>query len=162
MAQTDKHLIIIPCVKSKIWDRISDARPTAAKDAYYGGYFEGNREYAMRFGVPWFVFSAKYGLLAPDDLIENYNRTFKLPVPDCVTVPTIKSQIARRGLGRFPFCIGLGGAHYLSRLRAAFDGTGVRLIFPFKGLPIGKAMHAVREAIRHNDPFFNPYRQEME
>ena len=56
-------LVIVPCGKSKIWDRDPDAGPTAARAAYVGSPFKVNREYAETFGEAWVILSAKYGFL---------------------------------------------------------------------------------------------------
>jgi len=43
-------LVIVPCGRSKIWDKNPDAGPTVAKDAYAGSPFKVNRRYAERVG----------------------------------------------------------------------------------------------------------------
>jgi hypothetical protein len=40
----------------------------------------------------------------------------------------------------------VGGKEYRAVIEAAFDGTQVRLSFPFAGLPIGNAMAATKLA----------------
>lgn len=59
-------LVIVPCGKSKIWDKQPDRGPTAASDAYTGAPFKLNRAYAKCFGEAWVVLSAKYGLIEPE------------------------------------------------------------------------------------------------
>lgn len=50
------------------------------------------------------------------------------------------------GLDRYGDVIGLGGKEYRAAIKAAFEGTGPELSFPFAGLPIGKAMGATKRA----------------
>jgi len=45
-----------------------------AKMLYRSQYFRKKREYAERSGCPWFIVSAEYGLLAPDQEICDYNK----------------------------------------------------------------------------------------
>jgi len=65
-------LVIVPCGKSKIWDRLPDRGPVSAGEAYTGTPVRPNRHYAERFGDAWGVLSAKYGFIAP---------AFIIPVP---------------------------------------------------------------------------------
>lgn len=39
-------LVVVPCVRSKIWSKQTSAGPTLAKDAYTGSPFKVNRRYA--------------------------------------------------------------------------------------------------------------------
>ena len=55
------------CVKRKL-DRAAPAR-----DIYASPLWRHRREYAERYGVPWFILSAKHGLLSPDTHIEPYD-----------------------------------------------------------------------------------------
>lgn len=60
-------LLLIGCVKVK--------RDTAAPAAelFRSVLFAGRRRYATTTGLPWYILSAKYGLLAPDDVIGPYD-----------------------------------------------------------------------------------------
>ena len=59
--------LLVGCVKRKSgW-----AGP--ARDVYVSPLWRYRREYAERLAVPWFILSAKHGLLAPDTLIEPYD-----------------------------------------------------------------------------------------
>src|SRR5438093_12106 len=54
-------VILLGCVKTKRdgWHR--------AKDLYVSTLFDGRRRYAEQSGRPWFILSAKLGLVKPDD-----------------------------------------------------------------------------------------------
>jgi hypothetical protein len=63
-------LCIIPCGSAKIWDKDSDAGPTAAQYVYTGGFSMNCKQYAMMFYPnSWCILSAKYGFLLPDDVV---------------------------------------------------------------------------------------------
>jgi hypothetical protein len=65
--------IIVPCTQEKIWDTCPSAGVVAAKEAYTKPAFLAWRAYAEQAGCPWFILSTKYGLIRPDQPIENYN-----------------------------------------------------------------------------------------
>ena len=51
-----------------------------AKDIYVSELFRQTRKYVESTGCPWFILSAKYGLLSPEEIIEPYNQTLnKMP-----------------------------------------------------------------------------------
>jgi hypothetical protein len=149
-------LVIVPCGQAKVWDRDPARGPVAAHDAYTGAPFIVHREYAVRFAQRWLILSAKYGFIEPEFLIpEPYNVTFKRKSSGPVSETKLRQQVDQLGLDRFPVVVGLGGKEYRQAIAAAFAGTPVKLRFPFAGLPIGKAMQAVRRAIdtgRRNVP----------
>lgn len=60
-------LILVGCVQTK--------RPVAspAAELFDSPLFAGRRSYALQAGMPWYILSAKYGLLAPDDVIGPYD-----------------------------------------------------------------------------------------
>lgn len=60
-------LLLVGCVKSK------RARTSAAKDLYDSPLWRCRRSYAEQSGVPWFILSAKHGLLPPDKRIDLYD-----------------------------------------------------------------------------------------
>ena len=57
----------IGCVKQE------SARPAAAKDLYTSTLFVGRRRYVERTCDEWWVLSALYGLVHPDDLLDPYD-----------------------------------------------------------------------------------------
>ena len=62
-------LHLVQCVGKK-----ADA-PCAAKDLYVSPWFKKARRYVEKQGGPWFILSAQHGLVAPDQVVEPYNRT---------------------------------------------------------------------------------------
>ena len=140
-------LVVVPCGKTKIWDRQPEAGATPAKDAYVGTPFKLNRQYAERVGDAWFVLSAKYGLLHPDDPVDGpYDVTFNRRGSGPIESEAIRAQALTLGLDSYERVIGLGGAEYRRVVKAAFDGLGPRLEFPFGGTPLGKALRATKLA----------------
>ena len=61
-------LILVGCVKRKL------SCPSAARDLYDASpLWRGRRTYAERSGSPWYILSAKHGLLEPEAWIEPYD-----------------------------------------------------------------------------------------
>jgi len=65
------QLILVGCVKGK--------RPGSwpARELYQSTLFAGRRRYAERKRCPWFILSAKYGFVHPDQKISWYEATLK-------------------------------------------------------------------------------------
>lgn len=49
---------------------------TTARDLYIGSIFLMARRAAESTGLPWFIMSAKYGIVSPDRVIEPYDMTY--------------------------------------------------------------------------------------
>jgi hypothetical protein len=145
-------LVIVPCGSAKIWAENPLAGPTEAYYAYKGPPFKINRAYAERFADRWMILSAKYGFIRPNFVIpEPYEVTFKKKATNPVDIETLRRQVKDQRLDTFKVAVGLGGKEYRAAVEAAFEGTGVITVFPFAGLPIGKAMQAIKYAIKIGD-----------
>lgn len=146
-------LVIVPCGRSKIWDRAPQHGGVPAGEAYTGAPFKVNRAYAERFADSWVILSAKYGFVRPDFVIPGpYDVTFKHPGADPINGSSLRRQVEGLGLDRFAHVIGLGGKEYRAIIGDAFSDTSAELHFPFAGLPIGRAMSATKSAISSGDP----------
>ena len=72
------QIVLVGCVKKK-----RDYK-SFAKDLYISPLWNFRRAYAEQLGCSWYILSAKYGLLVPDDEIEPYDLTLnKLPAARC-------------------------------------------------------------------------------
>jgi hypothetical protein len=146
-------LVVVPCGKSKIWDRQPGHGPAPAIEAYTGAMVRLNLQYAEQFGDAWVMLSPKYGFIAPDFLIpEIYDISFRLPATNPIAADQLQRHVLEKGLDAYTDVTGLGGAGYRGAIQAAFAGTAVRFHFPFAGLPIGKMMQATKAAVtaRHD------------
>jgi hypothetical protein len=143
-----KHLIIIPCGQSKVWDKHPKRGATQAKDVYTGSPFVMNRRYAEKFAHRWVILSAKYGFINPNySIAEPYNVTFKNKSTGPVSVEKLRKQIKKMRLNSYSTIVGLGGVDYRRQITGAFDELADDLVFPFAGLAIGKGMRAIKQAI---------------
>lgn len=62
--------IIIACGSKKL------DHPATAGDMYVGALFRNARRAAEATGLPWWIMSAKYGIIPPDEMIEPYDMTY--------------------------------------------------------------------------------------
>jgi hypothetical protein len=148
-------LVIIPCGRSKVWDRKPGRGPVPARGAYVGAPFVVNRAYAEHFGDAWIILSAKYGFVPPDVMIPGpYDVTFRRRSTGPVAVNVLRQQILELELDRFDLVAGLGGYAYRTALAQAWSGFPARLVFPFAGQPIGKALRAMKQAVADDQPGF--------
>ncbi len=141
-------LVVVPCGKSKIWDKHPDHGPAPAATAYTGAMCRLNRQYAEQFGDAWIMLSPKYGFIAPDFVIPaTYDISFRLPATHPIAVDELQRQVRELGLDTFSDVTALGGSGYRGAITAAFAGTGATLHAPFAGLPIGKMMQETKAAV---------------
>ncbi len=141
-------LVVVPCGKSKIWDKHPDHGPAPAATAYTGAMCRLNRQYAEQFGDAWIMLSPKYGFIAPDFVIPaTYDISFRLPATHPIAVDELQRQVRELGLDSYTDVTALGGSGYRGAITAAFAGTGATLHAPFAGLPIGKIMQATKAAV---------------
>jgi Family of unknown function (DUF6884)/GIY-YIG catalytic domain len=130
-------IVLIGCVRTKR----SAAAPAA--DLFDSPLFAGRRRYAISTGKPWYILSAKYGLLAPDDVIGPYD----LYLPD-------QSPGYRRAWGEFvvaqlaqlvPNLQGRvievhAGAAYVEPLRRPLVARGASVLTPLTHLGLGEQL----------------------
>ena len=90
-------LYLVSCVGQKL------SVPAPAADLYTSAWFRKARSYVAESGEPWFILSAKYGLVHPDKVIEPYDVTLNtMPVAD-------RREWARSVLGDLEFVRGRYG-----------------------------------------------------
>ena len=129
------HLLLVSCVGQK--------RPTSspARDLYLSTWFRKARSYADRTGWPWFVLSAQYGLVLPDEMIAPYDLTLNtMPVPDRRRwASRVVTQLEPHldGIGSVMF---LAGQRYREFLAPALRSRGLVVSTPMEGLRIGEQL----------------------
>lgn len=146
-------LVIVPCGRSKIWEREPERGPTRAAEAYTGTLFALNRAHAERFGDAWVILSAKYGFILPDFVLPGpYEVTYTRASTGPIAPAQLRQQVQVLSLRQYPVVVGLGGKAYRAAITVAFAPFDVRLAFPFAGLPIGRMLQATKRALDADDP----------
>jgi hypothetical protein len=144
VALPEPDLVLIGCVKEKRTGR------HPARDLYTSALFLGRRARAEETGKPWFVLSSKFGLVAPDEIIETYDVALKeLPVPE-------RERWAAQVLAAVEVRIGklvgktvevhAGAAYRVHGLTGGLRLRGARVVTPLEHLRQGeqRAWYAAR------------------
>ena len=113
----------------------------AAKDLYTSDWFRKARSYVEKRGGPWYILSAKYGLLDPDREVGPYEVTLNtMPISE-------RRDWARRVLGALATRIGpedrvviLAGARYREFLTESLKSMCAEVVVPMEGLRIGEQL----------------------
>ncbi|QJY50705.1 hypothetical protein HOP40_17800 [Pseudonocardia broussonetiae] len=130
-------VLLVGCVKTK------SASPCAAKDLYVSPLFLSERRYAEARGLPWFILSAEYGLVAPDEWISPYERY----LPD--TPASYRAAWAAWVAARLEMIVGPlsgttievhAGETYLQAVSPPLNARSAVVTAPLAGLGLGKRM----------------------
>ncbi len=130
-------LHIIECSKRKIWNFGAPSTPrfVPAKQAYLGdaitSWLADDRASEER----WLILSARYGFIDPDQPIENYDVTFKLPATGPITDDALAAQVRYQvrwvdavPIRQFTRVVVHGHNDYFDRVRLAFSAVGARVL----------------------------------
>lgn len=130
------QVVLVGCSSRKAPD------PMPARELFRGGSFQKARDRAVLMGVPWFVLSAKYGLLDPDDVVGPYD-VFLGDQPSAYRRAWGEWVAAQLGV-RLPLAgvtveVHAGDA-YCAPLRGPLQRLGATLSEPLAGLSQGKRL----------------------
>ena len=128
-------LYLVSCVSKK------RAVPAPAQDLYVSPLFLKTRAYVEGLGQPWYILSAKYGLVRPEQLIDPYDLTLKqMGVAERRRwAERVMSQLQPHldGVAEVVF---LAGQPYQEFLNPQISKQGVTVYDPLQGLKIGERM----------------------
>ena len=128
-------IYLVSCVSKK------RSAPALARDLYTSDWFNKARAYVAKMGQPWFVLSAKYGLVHPDEVIAPYDLTL-----NTMSVANRRQWASRvltqlgphlDGIGTVVF---LAGQHYREFLEPSLRSRGLVVSVPMEGLKIGEQL----------------------
>lgn len=128
-------LCLVSCVSVK------RSSPAPARDLYTSTWFRKARALVEASRRPWYILSAKYGLVDPDAMIEPYNKTLK-------TMRTSGRREWAHGVLRAlePRLPGMSsisffaGAAYREFLEPELHRRGIALHVPMEGMGIGRQL----------------------
>lgn len=125
---------LIQCTNTKRDER------AFARDLYDpSAYFRKMRAWARSRGAPWYILSAKHGLVAPTDELFPYDER-GLSESQAEQIAT---ELATRGVTCVHVC---AGRDYLDPLTPALEQRGIDVVDSFTGLRIGERMAKLEEA----------------
>ena len=130
-------LLLVTCVRSK------QSQPAAAKDLYVSPLFRMQRAYAEQVGVPWYILSTEYGLVAPDQWLAPYERYLSDVSPDyraawgswvAAKLELLAGPIASKIIEIH------AGSTYLDAVRPHLEALGASVADPLHGLRMGERL----------------------
>lgn len=131
----DNALVLVSCVKSKL--------PSAAPacELYTSAWFRQVRDIVEASGARWFVLSALYGLVAPEERIEPYDYTLKtLGVAERRAWATkVLSKLLPEAAGRRRIVM-FAGARYREFLIGPLQQQGIAVDVPMANLRLGEQL----------------------
>lgn len=115
--------------------------PSLARDLYISSWFSKARRYVETTSCPWFILSAEYGLVRPDQMIAPYERTLNaMRIVD-------RRQWANRVIVQLDEAIPdlvravfLAGGRYREFVARHLLDHGVEVDVPMAGLRIGEQL----------------------
>lgn len=138
MVTDQMEVTLIQCTNNKVSD--NPDKVFRAKDLYMEStYFKKMRAWAEARGNPWYILSAKHGLLAPNEIVAPYNER-GLEKHQAIQVAGLLSGI---GVERVDIC---AGRDYTEHLIAELEHDGIEVVEHFAGEPIGTRMKLLGEA----------------
>jgi len=112
-----------------------------ARELYCSTWFLKARDYVEAHALPWFILSAKYGLVNPDQVIQPYNLTLKDMAAD---ERRAWARMVASGLQgkceKGTFIIIFAGQYYREYLIPVIEGWGCEIEVPLRGLGIGQQL----------------------
>lgn len=132
---------LVSCVKRKM------SCPAEAQKLYTSDWFSKARGLVVNTGKPWFILSAKYGLVSSDTLISPYNVTLnKMGIADRRTwADRVKNQMDEM-MPKADVVVVLAGVKYRENLMAYLRGRFPRVTVPMEGLQIGRQLSWMKNA----------------
>lgn len=135
------RVVIVQCTGSK-----RDGKH-AARDLYdESDYFRKQRAYAEAVADQWFIQSALYGLLHPDDVIEFYDMHAK-NVDDAEAWATEIAEDLSAAAPAGAVVEVLGGKRYADPLTPELEKRGFDVLEPLRGQQIGKRKKSLPELV---------------
>ena len=130
---------LVSCVGKK------RSEPTLAKDLYVSRWFLLARAYVEATGCPWFILSAKHGLVAPDQMLAPYEQTLNTMsvVERRAWASRIQAQMEQQ-LPATSRIVVFAGLRYRKNLIDYLRQRAPVVEVPMEGLPIGKQLQWLR------------------
>lgn len=135
MYSNSANIVLVSCVSRKC------EKPSAARNLYISPWFFKARRYAESLGFPWFVLSAKYGLVSPERIIEPYEQTLNtMPAAERRKWAEQVAQQIDKAIPNLSRVVFLAGKQYREFLSGYLLSRGVLVSIPMEGLRIGEQL----------------------
>lgn len=150
------RICLISCASSKLPCK------TKAKDLYVSPLFQYGKKVAERDYDRWYILSALYGLVDPEESITPYNETLNdqsALQKEAWAANVLKDLLPTLKLGdSITF---LAGDNYRNYLSAALTSKGFKCNAPLEGLGLGQQIHTLKllaleqERLQYLDQFYS-------
>jgi cytoplasmic iron level regulating protein YaaA (DUF328/UPF0246 family) len=130
-----RKIVLVSCVSEKA------ATASPARDLYTSDWFTKAARYASQVADEWYILSARYGLVHPDQVLEPYNATLKTMGKSArqawaeQVFASLKLRLSPGDTVMF-----LAGQAYREFLLAQVARLGCKVEIPMEGLRIGEQM----------------------
>jgi hypothetical protein len=126
-----RTIALVACVRSKC------AKPAAAAQLYNSPWFRKAWAYAEQNADPWYILSAKYGVVSPDDILEPYDESLiGAAASERRTWAATASETPREIIAPEDKVIVLAGLRYREHLENPLHRLASRVSVPMQGLGI--------------------------
>jgi cytoplasmic iron level regulating protein YaaA (DUF328/UPF0246 family) len=137
-----KTISLVACVSQKQ----TTAQP--AKDLYTSDWFRKASTYARQNSDAWYILSAKYGLVAPNQIIDPYDETLnRMPAAARRAWAQRVIHDLQSHLQVGDRVIFLAGLKYRQNLVAPLREMGCTVEIPMQGLRIGEQLRWLKEQL---------------
>ncbi len=149
-----KTIALISCSAKKA-ETPTDQPGIAAKELYQGELFKKARRLVEARGLPWFILSAKHGLIGPDYVLRQYNyKLTRLAEAEAWAEEVAEAFFKEHHPSTVDKIEIYAGEFYFAPLGARLESMGYKVILPLLGLSIGHAMRRLNELFaRHEQAF---------
>ena len=133
-------IALVACVGTK------NTVPSPARELYTSAWFRKASSYAQQVAARWFILSAKYGLVLPDQVIAPYDETL-----NCMRAAQRRAwakrvlQALRHEVHAGDDIIILAGQRYREHLIDPLESRGCNVEIPMRGLRIGEQLRWLNE-----------------
>lgn len=142
------RIALIGCGKTKAVLPVNE-QWIAARDLYTSSLFRKRVEHVEARGLPWYILSAKNGIVAPSVSVRTYNQTFEHMMP--IEIAEWHLEVAKQLMGELWETFELrevsdvtveihAGARYCEPLGKILAMFGVNVVKPVQGLGIGEQL----------------------
>lgn len=130
-----RKVVLVSCVSEK------RTVPSPARDLYTSDWFTKAARYADQVADEWYILSARYGLVHPDQVLEPYNATLKTMGKSArqAWAERVFASLKPR-LSPGDTVVFLAGQAYREFLLAQVARLGCKVEIPMEGLRIGEQM----------------------
>src|SRR5689334_13515349 len=134
------RIALVGCVKSK---RKSSA---PARELYISPLFRAMRGYSESNADAWYILSAEYGLLQPDQVVEPYERTLNsMPARERLAWAVRVQKELLEALPRAAEVVLLAGLRYREHLVPFLKQHGISVAVRLEGFSLGRKLQRLKQ-----------------